>query len=116
MPLKRHDGKSERNEDFLRQEKDIRMREESKDREINLIDLLAEVLLHWRGIIVAMLIGGGTAGCTQLCAGVSSPKGTGGSRKCLADPVRTGTNNPGKSVECRTDGSATAESELCYYT
>ncbi len=34
------------------------MREESKDREINLIDLLAEVLLHWRGIIVAMLIGG----------------------------------------------------------
>lgn len=36
-----------------------------KEREISLVDLVLEILLHWRGIIIAMLIGGlllGTVG------------------------------------------------------
>lgn len=33
-----------------------------KEREISLIDLMIDILLHWRGIIIAMLVGGILAG------------------------------------------------------
>lgn len=32
------------------------------EREISLVDLLAEILLHWRGIIIAMIVGGALLG------------------------------------------------------
>lgn len=39
-----------------------------EEREINLADLMAEILLHWRMFIVWMLGGGGSARRVQLCA------------------------------------------------
>ena len=83
-----------------------------KEREISLVDLLVEILLHWRGIIVLMLVGGICLGAFSYMRSVQSAQAQAARIEELKEELEEGTEGGMRLTDVLRDYAGDDEADM----